>query len=118
MEAYCENSVSSVYYLLLEGANVQNIHADHVASHLGRAQGLTNTLRSFSYGSDHRLVFMPTDLLVKYKISEETILRKKCTKEVKDAVFEMATHANQHLKMVSFVKKTAFPRTAEPAGEN
>lgn len=45
LEKYAEESVSSIYYLLLVVAGVANIHADHVASHLGKAQGITNILR-------------------------------------------------------------------------
>lgn len=45
MEKYAEKSVSSVYYLILEGCGVKNVHADHAASHLGKAQGITQQLR-------------------------------------------------------------------------
>lgn len=42
---YTEDSVSCVYYLSLEGCGIKNVHADHAASHLGKAQGIANTLR-------------------------------------------------------------------------
>lgn len=42
---YSEDSVSCVYYLALEGCGVKNVHADHAASHLGKAQGIANMLR-------------------------------------------------------------------------
>lgn len=45
IEKYTENTVSNVYYLLLEGSGVKNIHADHAASHLGKAQGIVQQLR-------------------------------------------------------------------------
>lgn len=45
MEKYVEKSVSSVLYLVLEGCGVQNINADHAASHLGKAQGLVQQIR-------------------------------------------------------------------------
>lgn len=45
VEKYAEDSVSSIYYLLLKVANVTNVHADHAASHLGKAQGIANILR-------------------------------------------------------------------------
>lgn len=45
VETYTENTVSTVYYLLLSIAGVTNLHADHAASHLGKAQGITNILR-------------------------------------------------------------------------
>lgn len=45
MEDYCEQSVSSVYYAILEAAGVKNLHVDHAISHLGKAQGIVNLLR-------------------------------------------------------------------------
>lgn len=45
LEKYAEDTVSNVYYLILEGSKVQNVHADHAASHLGKAQGIVQQLR-------------------------------------------------------------------------
>lgn len=45
IEKYAEESVSSIYYLLLSVAGVKDVHADHAASHLGKAQGIANILR-------------------------------------------------------------------------
>lgn len=45
IEKYAEESVSSIYYLLLSVAGIANVHADHAASHLGKAQGIANILR-------------------------------------------------------------------------
>lgn len=45
IEKYSEESVSSIYYLLLAVAGIADVHADHAASHLGKAQGLVNILR-------------------------------------------------------------------------
>lgn len=49
METYAERSVSNVFYLILEGCGAKNIHADHAASHLGKAQGLVQQLRYIFY---------------------------------------------------------------------
>lgn len=45
IEKYSEDSVSAIYFLLLGVVGVKNVHADHVSSHLGKAQGITNVLR-------------------------------------------------------------------------
>lgn len=45
IEKYAEDTVSPIYYLLLELAGHKNVHCDHAASHLGKAQGLANMLR-------------------------------------------------------------------------
>ncbi|XP_034951305.1 NADH dehydrogenase (ubiquinone) complex I, assembly factor 6 isoform X2 [Chelonus insularis] len=38
IEQYAEETVSPIYYLLLESKNIKDIHVDHMASHLGKAQ--------------------------------------------------------------------------------
>lgn len=45
MEKYAEQTVSSTYYLILEGCGVKNVDADHAVSHLGKAQGIVQQLR-------------------------------------------------------------------------
>lgn len=45
MEKYAEHSVSSVYYLILEGSGIKTINADHAASHLGKSQGIVQQIR-------------------------------------------------------------------------
>jgi NADH dehydrogenase [ubiquinone] 1 alpha subcomplex assembly factor 6 len=53
LEDYCEQSVSSVYYLLLENRNVKNLNVDHCASHLGKAQGIVNGVNYFALPKKH-----------------------------------------------------------------
>lgn len=82
-------------------SDIKNIDADHAASHLGRAQGIANLLRSTLYNSKKNIVSLPEELLVKYKISEEDILRNKIDTNIKDMFFDIATEAHLHLKSVS-----------------
>ncbi|XP_077295769.1 NADH dehydrogenase (ubiquinone) complex I, assembly factor 6 homolog sicily [Arctopsyche grandis] len=97
MEKYAEESVSPVYYSILESAGIKNVSADHVASHLGKAQGIVNMLRSVEYSAKNKIVSLPQDILMKYKISQEAILRSSNEQNLKDVIFEVATRANQHL---------------------
>uniref|UniRef100_A0A1B6CD17 NADH dehydrogenase (Ubiquinone) complex I, assembly factor 6 n=1 Tax=Clastoptera arizonana TaxID=38151 RepID=A0A1B6CD17_9HEMI len=100
VEKYSEQSVSSIYYLLLQSAGIENIHADHAASHLGKAQGISNLIRSIPHNLQRRLLIFPQDILLKHNISQESILRAKNDKPIRDAVFEIASRANQHLEKV------------------
>lgn len=45
LEKYADDTVSNVYFLILEGCGIKNVHADHAASHLGKAQGIVQQLR-------------------------------------------------------------------------
>uniref|UniRef100_A0A3Q2TBY6 NADH:ubiquinone oxidoreductase complex assembly factor 6 n=1 Tax=Fundulus heteroclitus TaxID=8078 RepID=A0A3Q2TBY6_FUNHE len=61
LEKYSENTQSSLLYLLLE-CLVKNVHADHAASHIGKAQGIVTCLRATPYHSSRRKVYLPMDI--------------------------------------------------------
>ena len=42
---------------------IRDVHADHAASHLGKAEGTVTLLRSTPYHAHHGRVFLPMDLL-------------------------------------------------------
>ncbi|KAG7999288.1 NADH dehydrogenase (ubiquinone) complex I [Nibea albiflora] len=96
LEAYSENTQSSLIYLLLEClgtdlfnfccctliqtrlqllssgvcvcvcvcvlAGIKDVHADHAASHIGKAQGIVTCLRATPYHSSRRKVYLPMDI--------------------------------------------------------
>uniref|UniRef100_T1IUF8 NADH dehydrogenase (ubiquinone) complex I, assembly factor 6 n=1 Tax=Strigamia maritima TaxID=126957 RepID=T1IUF8_STRMM len=105
MEDYGENSVASVHYLILESAGIKNIHADHVASHLGKSQGIMVTIRGTPFNVSRNRVYLPMDLMIKHGVSQEDILRRKSDQKVKDLVYDIACVANQHLKLARSFKK-------------
>uniref|UniRef100_A0A2A4JKP6 15-cis-phytoene synthase n=2 Tax=Heliothis virescens TaxID=7102 RepID=A0A2A4JKP6_HELVI len=98
VERYAEESVSSVYYLILKAAGIKDVHADHAASHLGKAQGIANILRSVRVSSHHKIVSLPMDVLTKYKLSQESVLRCLDNEQMRNATFEIASRANSHLE--------------------
>lgn len=100
MENYAEETVSSVNYLLLEMLDCRNVHADHAASHLGKAQGITNILRSiYSQRSRSQYLPIPQEILMKHGVSQERFYRSKPNdKGVEEVVYEIATLAHQHLE--------------------
>ncbi|XP_048254967.1 NADH dehydrogenase (ubiquinone) complex I, assembly factor 6-like isoform X2 [Haliotis rufescens] len=97
VEAYAENSVSSITYLLLECLGIKNVHADHAASHIGKTQGLVTLLRSTPYHASRSRVYLPLDLIVKHKISQEKIIRGRDDQAVKDVMYDVACTAHKHL---------------------
>ncbi|XP_060806395.1 NADH dehydrogenase (ubiquinone) complex I, assembly factor 6 isoform X2 [Amyelois transitella] len=97
VERYAEDTVSSVFYLILSIANVKSVYADHAASHLGKAQGIVNILRSLQVSSHHKMVSLPMDILMKNDISQETVLRCIDSDKMRNVTFEIASRANHHL---------------------
>lgn len=101
LEEYCEQSVSSIYYLLLETAGIKELTSTAVCAHLGKAQGITNILRSIPHILRNQTVPIPQDILIKHGVSQERILRQKeGDKGVEECIFEVATAAHQHLEQV------------------
>lgn len=98
LEDYAEQTNSSVYYLLLEAAGIKNIHADHAVSHLGKAQGISNIIRSLPHQRRNAIIPIPQETLLKHGVSQERIYRdQEKDKGVENCVFEIATIAHQHL---------------------
>lgn len=81
------------------------MHADHAASHLGKAQGLANMVRAVPHHSLQRVVALPRDLLAQHSVVYESVLRGSRDQPVKDVVFEVAARAKQHLDKVSMKHK-------------
>lgn len=108
VEDYAEHSVSSVLYLTLETLNIRKVESDHAASHIGRAQGLVTLLRAIPYNSRRQQVYVPLDLLVQHKVSQNDFLRGSDDKKMKDLIFDVASSANAHIQKVMSVKFVSF----------
>lgn len=100
MEKYAESTCSPIHYLLLASCGIENVHADHAFSHLGKAQGLTNLVRSVPYYAQRRTVILPQNVLAKHKVSHESIIRGGSDQPSRDAVFDVACRAHSHLDKV------------------
>ncbi|KAK9388359.1 Squalene/phytoene synthase-domain-containing protein [Lipomyces mesembrius] len=102
---YGEAAYSSMLYLLGESMpSPRAIAAEHVCSHIGRAMGVVETLSDFSTIIERRgRVLLPIDVMVRHAVREEDVLRRVDVHDVHirqklaDAVFEVATHANDQL---------------------
>lgn len=101
LEDYAEHSASSILYLTLESLNVRTIESDHAASHIGRAQGIVTFLRAIPYNSRRQQVYVPIDLLVQHKVSQNDILKGIDDKRMKDLIFDVASSANAHIEKVT-----------------
>lgn len=48
--------------MILFNVGVKNVHADHAASHIGKAHGILTCLRATPYNSRRRKVYLPMDI--------------------------------------------------------
>ncbi|KAK9479112.1 isoprenoid synthase domain-containing protein [Lipomyces japonicus] len=102
-----EGAFATRLYLLGEAMPVdrsQILPLEHVYSHIGRAAGVADVLSDLPTAIQTRgRVTLPIDVMVKYDLTEEDILRRKDRTDAQlrhrltDCVFEVATHANDQL---------------------
>ncbi|CAI9155519.1 unnamed protein product [Rangifer tarandus platyrhynchus] len=98
LENYAENTQSSLLYLTLEILGIKDLHADHAASHIGKAQGIVTCLRATPYHGSRRRVFLPMDICMLHGVSQEDFLQKSQDRNVRDVVYDVASQAHLHLK--------------------
>ncbi|XP_053678056.1 NADH dehydrogenase (ubiquinone) complex I, assembly factor 6 homolog [Anopheles nili] len=114
LEDYAEHSVSSVLYLLLEVHGMRNVQCDHAASHLGKAQGIVNLLRSIPYQTRRNAVPIPQEILMAHGVNQERMVRnRKDDKGVEEVTFSLASVAFRHLETAKGLMKTV-PRPVKP----
>ena len=121
LEKYGENTYSTLLYLTLQALPMGSITADHIASHIGKAVGIAAVLRglplvAFPPPPNHHSnssplggtlnaerrsqgsVTLPLDVMASTGVRDEDVLRKGAGAEgLRDAVFEVATRASDHL---------------------
>ncbi|GAB7358088.1 hypothetical protein MBLNU230_g0249t1 [Neophaeotheca triangularis] len=119
LESYAENTYSTLLYLTLQALPMASLTADHVASHIGKATGIAAVLRglpliafpgpanshsnqgqmSGDVGSTRQgAVLLPLDVMAEAGVREEDVLRNGADAHgLRDAVFNVATRANDHL---------------------
>ncbi|KAL8763699.1 MAG: hypothetical protein Q9184_000594 [Pyrenodesmia sp. 2 TL-2023] len=121
LEDYAENTYSTLHYLTLSALPLHSLTADHIASHIGKAVGITAVLRgvpllAFPPPPNHHsttaglggtldihrtqqgAVTLPLDVMAEVGVKEEDVLRYGVEAPgLKDAVFKVATRASDHL---------------------
>eukprot|EP00850_Spirogloea_muscicola_P003337 SM000013S26506 [mRNA] locus=s13:764047:765020:- [translate_table: standard] len=98
LEAYAESTASSLLYLTLQAAGVASTHADHAASHVGKAAGMTLLLRAAPHHHARRRTYIPLDTAAKHRLSQEDLYSLKPPREpLADAVLDIASQAQAHL---------------------
>ncbi|KXL46926.1 hypothetical protein M433DRAFT_64941 [Acidomyces richmondensis BFW] len=119
LENYAEHTYSTLLYLTLQALPMTSLTADHIASHIGKAVGISAVLRGIpliafpgppnahsnqsQFAGDvgatrHGAVTLPLDVMAETGVQEEDVLRNGSrARGLRDAVFSVATRANDHL---------------------
>ncbi|KAJ2902634.1 squalene/phytoene synthase [Zalerion maritima] len=116
VESTAENTYSTLLYCVLAGIPLRSLHVDHLASHVGKAVGIVAVLRGIPIlasppartvqtprgpqpvAASQQLLLLPLDVMAKARAREEDVFRQGPNAEgFRDAVFQVATRANDHL---------------------
>ena len=119
LETYAENTYSTLLYLTLSALPLASLTADHLASHIGKATGIAAVLRGLPLvafpppppthhtsnakggamsAAPQGAVLLPLDIMAQSGVQEERVLREGAAAAgLRDAVFAVATRANDHL---------------------
>ncbi|KAE8444907.1 hypothetical protein EG329_014155 [Mollisiaceae sp. DMI_Dod_QoI] len=122
LETYSENTYSTLMYLTLAALPLHSMATDHVASHIGKATGIAAVLRGLpllafpsppnhhsnnaafggalggNAGGRQGAVVLPLDVMAEAGVKEEEVFRQGAEAPgLKDAIFNVATRANDHL---------------------
>lgn len=101
IEEYSEAIYSSMLYIMLDFAGIKNLQVDHVASHIGKAVGITAFIKSAFLQS--KLGFdagVPVDILAKRglrQVSSSINDEMWGDEAMRDTIHEMADMAWAHL---------------------
>lgn len=72
--------------------------ADHAASHLGKAIGISLLLRGAPYQASKRRSYMPVELCSQHGVSQEDVYRGNVTDGLRDVALAVAAAAMGHLR--------------------
>ena len=122
LESYAEHTYSTLLYLTLSALPLTSLTADHLASHIGKAAGITAVLRGLPLvafppppnhhsnqgglggggggggGARQGAVTLPLDVMAETGLKEEDVFRLGAEAPgLRDAVFTVATRASDHL---------------------
>ncbi|KAK3952251.1 Squalene/phytoene synthase [Pseudoneurospora amorphoporcata] len=114
LQDYAENTYATLMYMTLACVPLRSVHMDHLASHIGKACGIVATLRGIpvlaapsqpihgpagSVGNTRPpALLLPLDVMAEVGVWEEDVFRRGPNAEgLQDAVFKVATRANDHL---------------------
>ncbi|KZF26693.1 hypothetical protein L228DRAFT_279864 [Xylona heveae TC161] len=135
LESYAESTYSTLLYLTLSALPLSSLTADHIASHIGKASGIVAVLRglpllAFPSPAPHHsnrsglglglgasglestrqgAVTLPLDIMAEAGVKEEEVFRRGADAPgLRDAVFAVATRANDHLITARQMLKNVF----------
>lgn len=113
LERYASDAHGSALTLALDACGIRNADADHAASHLGKAIGLSALLRGTTAHAKQRRCYFPSDACARRGVSTESVYRLEPSEGARDVAHEVATVAKAHLDSARAMAER-IPSDAKP----
>lgn len=113
LERYASDAHGSALTLALDACGIRNADADHAASHLGKAIGLSALLRGTTAHAKQRRCYFPSDACARRGVSTESVYRLEPSEGARDVAHEVASVAKAHLDSARAMEER-IPSDAKP----
>jgi phytoene/squalene synthetase len=125
-ELLCEHAHSSLIYVALETLGFKgHPHAEHAASHVGKALGIVSILRGLPHHWSRRHLYLPLEVCQHYSLVPEKVFQHAATAtpsnsrivslpEAQDVVYQLSCHAKEHIRHARSIIEQ-LPKEAVPA---
>ncbi|TNN12401.1 NADH dehydrogenase (ubiquinone) complex I, assembly factor 6 [Schistosoma japonicum] len=124
-EAYFDDAYAPIHCLISEAYGFEMTQLNSLLSHLGRAQGLVNMLRSSVLLAQHKnILLFPLDLINQYNLTQEHVLhflRNNSSitslndESVKSLICDIASLGHYHAKRVSQLSSELMAHSFSPS---
>ncbi|GFQ90067.1 NADH dehydrogenase complex I, assembly factor 6 [Trichonephila clavata] len=99
LENYCDQAFVSAYYLILQLQVYPICTVIMLLVTLVNLKELAIFLRGIPFNASRGRLFLPLEIMSKYKISQEQLFRPEQKKNLQDGIFELSSLAHQHLQL-------------------
>ncbi|VDP16250.1 unnamed protein product, partial [Soboliphyme baturini] len=103
LQSHFHNTFGTVLLLILQILKVMNLHADHAASHIGKAVGLVNTVRAMPMHARRGQVNLPQELLTKHGVTRDDLMKFSSAKCC-DVIYYICSVAHEHMRIAQGLK--------------
>ncbi|MBO1324856.1 presqualene diphosphate synthase HpnD [Acetobacter sp. TBRC 12305] len=114
LDQYCDRVASAVGRLSVRIFGESSKNGDDIAYHLGRALQLTNILRDIPEDAARGRLYLPADLLTRFKVPHDPI-KAMDAPGLEGVCRVLATRAEDHFRAAFTIMKACRGRTIMPA---
>lgn len=117
LEEYADASICPIFLLIIQSlphlskkpVNLNHVHTklDHISGHLSKCITIISILRGIRHNAARNRCYIPLEILVKNRMSQQELLRCQPSEKLRDVFFDLACIAKSHLDTTKILFKDA-----------